>query len=232
MRAEQAAALLARTELFADLDPAALLRLGDRAVKRSFRKGQLIFHQGDLGDSMFVVADGLVKVFVISEEGNEMVLVTLGPQETFGDLAVIDGGRRSASAQALEATTLIALTRSAVLEIMAEQPLLAESLLRALAAVARRLTEQTSDLVFLDLPGRVAKLLLALAEDRGEDHGEEVVLDTHMTQADLASMVGGSRQSVNQILRSFQGRGFLEFRGREVVLKRRDQLRRRAATWR
>jgi CRP-like cAMP-binding protein len=101
-------------------------------------------------------------------------------------------------------------------------------LLRSIGGVVRRLTEQASDLVFLDLHGRVAKLLLALAAERGEKRGEEIMLDLHMTQSDLAGMVGGSRQSVNQILRTFERRGYLEFHGRQVVLKEPELLRRRA----
>jgi CRP/FNR family cyclic AMP-dependent transcriptional regulator len=111
---------------------------------------------------------------------------------------------------------------------MATHPRVAEALLRSLGKLVRRLTEQASDLVFLDLHGRVAKLLLALAEERGESHEGGVVLDLHMTQSDLAGMVGGSRQSVNQILHAFERRGYVELHGREVVIRLPEVLRRRA----
>jgi CRP/FNR family cyclic AMP-dependent transcriptional regulator len=228
MRTEQAAAILGRTQLLGELDAPTLARVGERAVERSYRRGQLIVHQGDLGDSLFVIVEGLVKVFVTSEEGDEMVLVTLRPPETFGELALIDGGARSASAEALEPTSVLALTRPTLLELVQEHPELTEMLLRSLGKIVRRLTEQAADLVFLDLHGRVAKLLLALAHERGERRGDEILLDLHLTQSDLAGMVGGSRQSVNQILRAFERRGYLEFHGREVVLKQPDVLRRRA----
>jgi CRP/FNR family cyclic AMP-dependent transcriptional regulator len=227
-RVDRAAQLLGRTKLFGDLSGAALLRLGERAVERSYRQGQMIFGQGDPGEALFVVSDGLVKVFVTSEDGDEIVLVTLRPPETFGELALIDGGARSASAETLKATTVLVLTRSTLLEVMTEHPALAESLLRALGAVVRRLTEQAADLVFLDLHGRVAKLLLALAADRGQTRGDETLLDLQMTQTNLAAMVGGSRQSVNQILRAFERRGYLELHGRQVVLRHPELLRRRA----
>jgi CRP/FNR family cyclic AMP-dependent transcriptional regulator len=229
MRTEQAAAILGRTQLFRDVDGPTLARIGERAVERSYRRGQLIVHQGDLGDSLFVVTEGLVKVFVTSEEGDEMVLVTLRPPDTFGELALIDGGARSASAEALEHTSVLALTRPVLLELMHDHPEMSEALLRSLGTLVRRLTEQASDLVFLDLHGRVAKLLLAMAHERGEARGAELVLDLHMTQSDLARMVGGSRQSVNQILRAFERRGYLEFHGRQVVVKEPDLLRRRAS---
>jgi CRP/FNR family cyclic AMP-dependent transcriptional regulator len=229
MRVEQATSLLGRTQLFGELDRDTLVRLGERAVERAYRRGQLVFHEGDLGDALFVIVDGLVKVFVTSEEGDEMVLVTLRQPETFGELSLIDGGARSASAEALEQTSLLVLTRATLIELMSSNRALTESLLRSLGGVVRRLTEQASDLVFLDLHGRVAKLLLALAQERGEPRGSEVVLDLHMTQSDLAGMVGGSRQSVNQILRTFERRGYLEFHGRQVVVKQPELLRRRAS---
>lgn len=115
-----------------------------------------------------------------------------------------------------------------MLALLQERPTLADSLLRSLGAVIRRLTEQTSDLVFIDLHGRVAKLLLSLADKRGRKEGQDVVLDLQVTQTDLAGMVGGSRQSVNQILHSFQARGHIELQGRTVAIKHPEQLRRRA----
>jgi CRP/FNR family cyclic AMP-dependent transcriptional regulator len=123
---------------------------------------------------------------------------------------------------------VLMLTREVLLEVLAEHPSLTDRLLRTLGTSLRRLTEQAADLVFLDLHGRMAKLLVGMAEDRGTKEGTEVVLDLHMTQTDLAGMVGGSRQSVNQILRSFERRGYLELRGRQIRLKQPELLRRRA----
>jgi CRP/FNR family transcriptional regulator, cyclic AMP receptor protein len=222
----RAASTLGATELFADLDPEILNRLGERTIERRFRRGQLVFGEGDPGDSLFIVVDGLVKVFVTSDEGEEMVLITLRNGDTFGELALIDGRPRSASAQALEPTTTLVVTRDELLDLMRAHPALAESLLGSLGALVRRLTEQAADLVFLDLHGRVAKLLVHFAAERGPV--EEPILDLHLTQSDLAAMVGGSRQSVNQILGAFEKRGYIELRGRTIVLKRMDLLSRRA----
>jgi CRP-like cAMP-binding protein len=228
MDPDQSAELLSRTRLFGGLDHVVLRSLGERTIERSYRKGHLIFSQGDLGESLYILVDGMVKVFVTSERGDEMVLTTLHPPEVFGELALIDGGPRSASAEALEPAAALVLTRPTLLELLAQHPPLTDSLLRSLGAVLRRLTEQTSDLVFLDLHGRVAKLLLNLASEQENEEGEIVDLDLHMTQSDLAGMVGGSRQSVNQILQYFQGRGYIELDGRRVKLLRPDLLRRRA----
>lgn len=228
MKADRAAALLGRTRLFGDLDQDAVYRLAERADERTCEKGEIVVQEGTPGGSLFVVVTGLLKVFVTSPGGEEMVLVTLKPADVFGELALVDGGPRSASAQALERSTLLVLGRNALLEIVAEEPSLTDALLRSVGALVRRLTAQAADLVFLDLHGRVAKLLLGLAEDQGEQTESGKVLDLHMTQSDLAHMVGGSRQSVNQILRSFEERGYVELRGRQILVKEPESLRRRA----
>lgn len=220
--------VLSRTRLFSSVPADALQQVADRAQLRSYRKGEIIVRQGDTGETLFVVVDGLVKVFVTSPGGAEMVLVTLRPMDTFGELAVVDGGERSASAEALEATTLLLLRRSSLLALLPGHPDLIEGLLHSLGALVRRLTDQTADLVFLDLHGRVAKLLLSLAEERGVMRDGERFLDLHLTQSDLASMVGGSRQSVNHILRTFEALGYLEVDGRRIIIRRPDLLRRQA----
>lgn len=232
MKPEQAAELLGRTGIFGDLDRQTLLELARRSDVRSYRKGQLIFNKGDVGDSFFVVVDGLVKIFVLSEDGNEMVLTTLRPPDTLGELAVIDGRPRSASAEAIQHTTLLALGRATLLDLLGEHPPMVEGLLRSLGSLIRRLTEQTADLVFLDLAGRVAKLVLGLAEAEGKSSDDGLVLDLgelKMTQSDIAGMVGASRQSVSEVLHALEARGFIERQGRKVIVRDVDALRRRAA---
>ena len=228
MRTEAAVELLRRTRLFAGLDEPTLRALAERSVERSFPRHGRLFFQGDPGNGLFVVAGGLVKVVVTSEDGEEMVLVTLGPGEALGELAVVDGGPRSAAAEALEPTSALLITRPVVLELAARDPALTEALLQALGGLLRRLTEQASDLVFLDLPGRMAKLLAGLAAERGTATAEGIELDAILTQTDLAGMVGASRQSVNQILQGFARRGYLQVRGRRIVIHRLDLVRRRA----
>lgn len=224
----QAADLLGQTHLFKDLDEASVLKLAEQASQRTYSKGQLIFYQGDLAGSLFIMKEGLVKVFVTSEDGDEMLLVTLRPPDTFGELALLDGSERSASAEALENTTLLELKREPFVELVRSSPNMTEAVLRSMGGVLRRLTEQASDLVFLDLHGRVAKLVMQMADERGAASGPTIELDLKLTQTDIAAMVGGSRQSVNQILRSFEDRGYLELQGKSMLIKQPDRLRRRA----
>jgi CRP-like cAMP-binding protein len=229
MKAEQAASMLARTALFSALQPEPLMQLAARTSERRYRKGQALFFLGDPGDALFVLVEGLVKVVVTSEDGEQMVLATLEPPSVFGELALLDGGPRSASVEALAPTTVLLLGREPLMDVIAATPAVAEAMLRSLGNLVRRMIEQAGDMVFLDLHGRVAKLLLGLAADnRTEELAPGLEMDLHLTQGDLAAMVGGSRQSINQILHLFERRGYLTVRGRLVVLKDVEALRRRA----
>jgi CRP-like cAMP-binding protein len=155
-----------------------------------------------------------------------MVLTTISPPGMLGEIALLDGGPRSATAEAVEETTVLTLSRTAFLDVLRDNPSLAEPLLRSLGNLVRRLSEQASDFVFLDLPGRVAKVLVRLAEDSGPEVAG-VPVEVAVTQGRLAEMAGGSRQSINQILQSFQQRGLIEVQGRRVLICRPEQLRRR-----
>ncbi len=146
--------LLEQTRLFAHLDSEGLRQLAARASMRRYRRGEVVFREGDPGDWLFVVGSGRLKVVVSSAQGDEMVLAALTPPDTFGELALVDGEARSATVEALEASVLLVVTRAAFLDVLHERPALAEGLLESLGGLIRRLTDQTSDLVFLDLPGR------------------------------------------------------------------------------
>lgn len=228
MADDKTTSLLRRSHLFRDLDPEVVRLLAERAASRRYKKGERVFHQGDPGDAMYVVKEGRVKVVVVSEAGEEMVLATLGPAQSFGELALIDDHPRSAGAVAVETTTLLVITRRSLSEALTLHPEIAQKLLKSLGAVIRRLTEQTADLIFLDLHGRVAKLLVGFAEEQGKQDVDGVLLDLNLTQRDLAAMVGGSRQSMNQILHGFAARDYVELRGRTILVKDIDRLRRRA----
>ena len=228
MNPERRAALLASTPLFGGMAGHDLTTLAAATGSRRYRRGQLIVRQGEPGHSLFVVADGLVKVVVTSFDGEELILATLNPGETFGELAVIDGGYASASVEAVVDTRVLALSRTTLLDLVARRPGLAEVLLRSLGRLIRRLTDQAADLVFLDLKGRIAKLLvahLAPSDAPSPDHDE---LTLPLTQSEIGAMVGGSRQSVNQTLQSFEHRGWVERRGRRLVIKDLEALRHRS----
>lgn len=220
--------LLAGSELFSRLPEKDLRRVAAGAHERRFPKGSALFHEGDPGDEFFVISEGVVKVIVSSIEGDDMILATLRRPESLGEVSVFDGGPRSASAVALEDVTVLAFARSVLLRLIRQEPTVADAMLRTSGRLLRRLTGQAADLVFLDLEGRVAKMLVAIAEQHGERKGRAIALDLGVTQADLAAMVGGSRQSVNQILHTLAGHGYLEIEGRRINIVEEASLRRRA----
>ncbi len=179
---------------------------------RAFRRGQIVFTRGDPGDTLIVVITGRVKVVVRSADGGELTLAIIPAGGVFGELSIADGGPRSADAETLEECQLLLVPRETVQDICARVPSAAEALTGAIAANLRRLTDEASDLVFLDLPRRVAKVLLSQA---GDDDG---VIRLNLRQEELAHQVGGTRQSVNAALRGFQRRGWIEMRDRTVTV--------------
>jgi CRP-like cAMP-binding protein len=221
--------VLRGTDLFGGLDDDALSRLVAASRSRVYRKGQYIWYEGDPGDTLLVVVDGLVKVVIGSEAGEEAVLVTLGRCAVLGEIAVLDGAARSASVVTVEPTTGLLLTRATVLDAMARHRVVLDAMLRTLGKLVRRLTEQAGDLVFLDLGGRLAKLLLRLAENCART-ADGVVLDPSLSQSDLAAMVGATRPAVNRVLHVFAARGLISVDGQMIVLRDLAELRRRAST--
>jgi CRP-like cAMP-binding protein len=225
-----AVAVLRRTDVFGGLDDEALADLAERTLTRTYRRGQYIWYQGDPGETLLVVCGGRVKVVFGAETGDEAVLVTLGECAVLGELAVLDGSARSASVVAVEPTTALLLGRATVLDVMARHRSVLDAMLRALGTLVRRLTEQNGDLAFLDLGGRLAKLLLRLADGQPATDGG-VVLDIGLSQSDLGAMVGATRPAVNRALHLFAARGLIEVDGQVIVLRDLAELRRRAGVY-
>ena len=221
------AEVLGRTELFGGLAPGTLETIAARGIVRSYPKGQVLFYQYDPGEALYVILEGRVKAFVTSEDGAELNLGVFESPSILGEVALVDGGPRSASAEVVSPAKLLVFTRATFFSLLGEHPPLVESYLRSLGKLIRRLQDRTEDLVFLDLHGRVAKLLLSFAED-AETGPEGTLLDLKVTQGELAAMVAGSRPTVNQILKTFEGRGYLSIAGRQIVVKNEDALRRLA----
>ena len=204
--------------LFGHADEEALETLADALRVRRFRKGETVFHQGDPGDALFIVASGSVKVVLPSDEGAEPAIVAvLGPGEFFGELAILDGAAHSATIVALEATETLVLHRDTFLGLIDTAPELRRALLASLAAEIRRLTGHVEDLHFLDLPGRLASRILRLAASEQPNAGGSVTIPWPYTQSELAGMIGGSRQSVNRLLADLADEGLIRV-GRDVLV--------------
>ena len=226
MRPRQIAALLARTDLFSVLDETTLDQVASRIRMRVVDRGQTIFVQDEPGDRMYVLAEGAVKLVVRSAQGEVVELARHSPPAAFGELALLDGGPRSATAEAVERSTLLVMTRDDLIGLLHSQIQLVDTVLRSLGRIVRRANRLTGDLIFLDLQGRVAHRLLELA---GAGKDQDAGLRTgRLTQTELANMVGGSRQSVNLALRTLEERGCIRVAGQTIELLDPDELRRRA----
>ena len=218
--------VLAAIPLFRVLGAEGMTAAARAGLCRAYAPGQAICHQGDPGDHLYAVLRGLVKVVFASERGDEMVLNIMGPEETFGELALLDGSPRSASVIALKSTSVFVLPRTQLLELMSRNSALADEFLKLIGKLVRKLTEQAGDLAFLDLGGRLAKVLLQLSERN--DHVDGVVLDRGLTQSDLAGMVGATRPAVNRTLKSFVTRGLISLDGHTIVFHDLEALRKRS----
>jgi CRP/FNR family cyclic AMP-dependent transcriptional regulator len=194
--------------LFENADERALEDIARQLRRRRFRRNETIFHQGDPGDSLHVVSSGAVKIVLPSLEGEEAIIATLHRGDFFGELALLDGAPRSATAVALEATETWTLPRAAFLTRIDRDKALRESLLAGIATELRRITGHVEELHFLDLAGRRASRLARLAREE-DPEATEVRLDWPYTQSDLASMIGGTRQSVNKLLSGLVERGLV-----------------------
>ena len=204
--------VLAQTSLFGSVPGQDLEAVVAASRLRAFRRGQVVFTRGDPGDALIVVISGRVKVVMRSADGAELTLTIIQPGAVLGEISVADGGPRSADAEALEDCRLLLVPRDTVLSLCARVPAAAQALLVLITANLRRLTEEASDLVFLDLPRRVAKVLLNQARS------DDGAIRLNLRQEELARQVGGTRQSVNTALRGFQRRGWIEVRDRTVIV--------------
>jgi CRP/FNR family transcriptional regulator, cyclic AMP receptor protein len=191
---------------------------------RTFRRGQVVFIRSDPSDTVIVVVSGRVKVTIRSADGGELTLAVIGSGGLFGEIGVADNGPRSGDAETLEESQLLLIPLEAMQDICARVPSAAQALSKSIAATLRRLTEATGDLVFLDLPRRVAKMLLS------QPRGDDGVIRFKTNQEEFAHQVGGTRQSVNAALRGFEKRGWIEVHDRTVTVKQAAALSRFAGT--
>jgi CRP/FNR family cyclic AMP-dependent transcriptional regulator len=186
---------------------------------RIFPRGQVVFIRGDPGDSLIVVVSGRVKVVVRSADGGELTLTVIESGGTLGELSIADNGPRSTDAETLEESQLLLVPRETIQDICARVPSAAQALAGSIAVTLRRLTEAASDLVFLDLPRRVAKVLLNQPRD------DDGTIRPKITQEQLAHQAAGTRQSINAALRGFEKRGWIEIHDRSVAVKEVAALR-------
>ncbi|MFM8192936.1 MAG: Crp/Fnr family transcriptional regulator [Actinomycetota bacterium] len=220
-------AVIRKAPIFTGLDASAAdaLRASMNLVK--LRKGQSLFKEGDDGDHLFVVSSGKVKLGTKSVDGRENLLMILGPGDMFGELSLFDSGPRTATATAVTDSKLLALGQDKVIPWVKEHPEVSLQLLARLASRLRRTNEVVGDLVFSDVPGRVAKALIDLGVKFGDKRNEGLFVNHDLTQEELAQLVGASRETVNKALADFAQRGWLRLEARSVMILDYERLLKR-----
>lgn len=214
--------------LFANMDPEASSALIASMTQVEVSRGEVLFHEGEPGDRLYVIRSGKIKLGRRSNDGRENLLAVLGPGEMFGELSLFDPGPRTATATVVADGAILELGHLELIAWLEANPTVAKHLLGALARRLRRTNEALADLVFSDVPGRVAKALLDLSTRFGETVDEGIRVAHDLTQEELAQLVGASRETVNKALADFAARGWVRREGRAIVLFDVDRLERRA----
>lgn len=211
--------VLRRVPLFSDLSEAEIARVAEVARERSYPKNSVILFEDDPGDALYVVVTGMVKVVLIGEDGREVILSVLKEGNFFGEMALIDDEPRSAHVIAMEDANLLVLRREDFHQRLQETPSIALGLLRALSRRLREADEKIGGLVLLDVNGRVARLLLRMA-----DENDGVHITRRVTHHTIAQMVGSSRETVSRTMRDMVERGLIEVSRRMITIRNRAAL--------
>lgn len=223
-------ASLEKAPLFSVLEQSDLRLLAKKFHAVRYRRSEVVFREGEPAERLFLISTGRVKLSIASPNGQELLIGVLGPGQIFGELAVIDRGPRAMNARAMEEADLFALDADVFWTMLENRPTLARRLLELMARRLRRADQTSQDLVFFDTPTRLARRLLELAEEHGEPvgDGDEICVTVRVTQEEIAQMIGTTRGSVNRLIASFAGRGWIDWNDGHPIILRPEALMRRA----
>ena len=213
-----------KAPLFSALDDEASATLRESMLPVKVSKGNTLFKEGDAGDRLYVVVEGKLKLGTTSTDGRENLLSILGPGEMFGELSLFDPGPRTATATAVVDSKLLALANDQVIGWVTAHPTVSLQLLKRLSQRLRRANDVLSDLVFADVPGRVAKAIIELGERFGTKKDDGLHVNHELTQEELAQLVGASRETVNKALADFASRGWVKLEPRAVIVLDYERL--------
>lgn len=219
---------LARAGIFQGVDPDAVVNLISQMQTESFPRGTTIFDEGEPGDTLYIIIDGKVKLARHAPDGRENLLSVMGPSDMFGELSIFDPGPRTSSAVCVTEVETATMDSEMLRTWINDHPEISQQLLRVLARRLRRTNASLADLIFTDVPGRVAKTLLQLANRFGTQEGSGLRVNHDLTQEEIAQLVGASRETVNKALATFAQRGWIRLEGKSVVIVDTEHLARRA----
>ena len=211
------AAILKNVPIFNNLSDDELEEVRKSAVTRNFPKNSIIINEGDSSDSLYIIVTGRVSVYLSDENGKEVILNSQGEGDYFGELALVDDEKRSASVVTTEKSTFLVISKTDFKNVLSLHPELAFNLIRGLTHRVRHLTDNVRSLALLDVYGRVAKTLLSLATESGD----ELIIDMKLTQQDIANRVGASREMVAKILKDLSTGGYISIDHKRITTNER-----------
>jgi CRP/FNR family cyclic AMP-dependent transcriptional regulator len=220
--------VLARSGIFQGAPPSAVSALAEQLHSIDFPRGHTVFTEGEPGERLYIVISGKVKIGRRSPDGHENLLTILGPSDMFGELTIFDPGPRTSSATTITRVRAVSMDRATLRAWISDRPETAEQLLRVIARQHRRATNNLADLIFTDVPGRVARQLLQLARRFGTHEDGALRVKHDLTQEEIAQLVGASRETVNKTLSDFVRRGWIRLDGKSVLISDTERLARRA----
>jgi len=206
--------MLSKVEIFAGLSEEEQAALENSCVTRNYPRNTVVINENDFADSLYVIESGRVKVYCSDKNGKEYIMNTLGPGDYFGELALLDDDRRSASVRTLEKSTFTIMFKDEFHAIMDRHTNIAQTLIRNLTRRVRKLTENVKSLALQDVYGRVTKVLMTLAEPRGD----KLYIEERLTQQDIADRVGASREMVARILKDLAIGDYIAFEGKNIII--------------
>ncbi len=215
---------LAGVPLFQGLSAESLARLAEQSWSRNYPEGQVLTSEGDPGDTLLIVESGEVRISRYTPSGQEVVLAIVEAPDAIGELALIDGAARSATVTAQAPVQIRVVPRAAFLQFLESNPQAMMRVMQTVVGMVRSTNERLSDILSLDVPGRVAKWLLVRAADRGERSDRGLLVPFELSQGELATELGTTRVSINKALKTFEALNALELQGERILLTNTDLL--------
>jgi CRP-like cAMP-binding protein len=211
--------LLRTVPVFAEVGEADLEKLATLATRKRYPKDGVVFFENEAGDTLFMVAEGRVKVTILGDDGREIILSVLGPGEFFGEMALLDNEPRSATTIAAEDSELVSLSRADFEGVLAHNPGIMSSLIKVLTARLRHANHQISTLALLDVYGRVARVIVEMARDDGKRLKDGRISFQRPTHQEIANRIGTTRETVTRMLKDLQRQNLIKVTGKEIVLE-------------
>ncbi len=221
---EEKQQIIRNCAMFHNVPDSALASLAQFSKSKDIKNREVICHRGESGSSMFFIVSGKVNLNTDSDEGKELTFSILAPGDFFGEIALLDGGPRTATVKALERTELLVIERRYFLPFLEKNPKVAIHLLSTLASRLRKTDELYQDTIFLNLPGRLAKRFLGLADEYGKETNKGLELGIKLSQGDLGKLTGATRESINKQIKAWEDEGIIICENGQIIIPEPEKL--------